>query len=338
LTHWREDVPLPVKVMAFGAAPFAVRLAGYSGSISVWSWVFPENREEGFSDYAVAVKAVDFFSTLIGPYPFEKLANVQSKTIFGGLENATCIFYSENSVTGLGRAESLIAHETAHQWFGNSVTESDWPHIWLSEGFATYLTAVYNEKNYGRDRLETEMKQARERVLRYYDRNPSPVIDTAARNPMSLLNANSYQKGAWVLHMLRREAGEEAFWSGLRTFYERYKYRNAETADFIKVMEEVTGKDFKLFFHQWLKVPGQPEITIAKQKGNNRGEILVTIEQKQKNLFVFPIDLLIVDGNSRKTETVFVDTRKKTFTVKAGTDCEIIPDPGTLLLFRILEN
>ena len=158
LTHWKEDVPLPLKVMTFGAASFAVQLAGNVKGIPVWTWVYPENRKEGFYDYSVAVKPLAFYSDLIGPYSFEKLANVQSKTIFGGLENAGCIFYSENSVTGKGMAENLMAHEIAHQWFGNSVTEADWHHIWLSEGFATYLTAVYMEKTYGNEKLKEIMK------------------------------------------------------------------------------------------------------------------------------------------------------------------------------------
>lgn len=337
LTHWHEEVPLPVKVMAFGAAPFATRLAGFAGNIPVWSWVFPENRNEGFNDYSVAVKAVEFYQKLIGPYPYEKLANVQSKTIFGGLENASCIFYSENSVTGKGRAEGLIAHETAHQWFGNSVTEKEWSHIWLSEGFATYLTAVYMEMNYGRERLETEMRQARERVLRYYDKNPAPVIDTSVTNLMSLLNANSYQKGSWVLHMLRREVGEENFWKGMRLYFERFRDSIAETNDFMNVMQEVSGRNLKQFFHQWLEVPGQPEIKISKQS-SSRGVTDILIEQKQAYPFSFSIDLLIKTGGQEKIETVRVSERKTVISIKAGDIAEIVPDPHTWLLFREARN
>ena len=149
LTHWRENVPLPVKVMTFGVARFAVKYEGEVDKTPVWSWVFPQNRIEGFKDYSVAMKPLEFYSRLIGDYPYEKLANVQSKTIYGGLENAGAIFYSENSVTGLGKAERLVAHEIAHQWFGDCVTEADWHHIWLSEGFATYLTSLYIESYQG---------------------------------------------------------------------------------------------------------------------------------------------------------------------------------------------
>jgi len=333
LTRWREEVPLPVKVMAFGAAPFATRLAGYAGDVAVWSWVYPENRNEGFSDYSVAVKAVEFYQKLIGPYPYEKLANVQSKTIFGGLENASCIFYSENSVTGKGRAEGLIAHETAHQWFGNSVTEKDWEHIWLSEGFATYLTSVYMEMNYGRDRLETDMRQARERVLRFYDRKQAPLIVPSVTNLMDLLNPNSYQKGAWILHMLRREVGENNFWKAMRLYYERFRDSIAETEDFMNVMQEVSGRDLQQFFHQWLEISGQPEIKISKQKGE-KGFTNIIIEQKQAIPFSFTLDLLVKTNGQEKTESVSITGRKTVISVKAEDISEIVPDPHTWLLFR----
>ncbi len=246
LHHWKEVVPLATKVMAFGAADFDIDLAGITDNIPVWTYVFRENRKEGFYDYEAGVKPVKFFSQLIGPYSYEKLANVQSKTIFGGLENAGCIFYAENSVTGKGKAEGLMAHEIAHQWFGNSVTENDWYHIWLSEGFATYLTSVYFEKNYGKERFAQEMKSDREQVIKYYLKSPRPLIDTTITNLMRILNANSYQKGAWVLHMLRHELGEETFWKGIRLYYERYRNSNALTDDFVKVMEEVSGKDLEV--------------------------------------------------------------------------------------------
>ncbi|HLZ15771.1 MAG TPA: M1 family aminopeptidase, partial [Cyclobacteriaceae bacterium] len=137
LTRWHEEVPIPVKVMVVGIARFAMEQVGKVDDIPVESWVYPQNKSEGFNDYAVAMRVLDFFHTHIGPYSYKKLANVQSKTRWGGLENANTIFYSERSVTGKGNAEPLIAHEVAHQWFGNSATEKDWHHVWLSEGFAT---------------------------------------------------------------------------------------------------------------------------------------------------------------------------------------------------------
>jgi len=301
--------------------------------IPVWIWVFSENRAECFSDYSVALRPLEFYTRLLGQYPYEKLANVQSKTIFGGLENAGCIFYSENSVTGKGKAENLIAHEIAHQWFGNSVTENDWHHVWLSEGFATYLTSVYREKIYGQEELNESMKRARDRVIAFYLRSPGPVIDTTVTDMMKLLNSNSYQKGAWVLHMLRWETGDEQFWKGLRTYYEKYRNMNAVTADFQKVMEEVSGKDLTGFFNQWLNISGQPDLKFATRKAGN-GKTEIIIEQTQKYVFTFDIDLQIRDSEGTRTIKIPVSEKVTRKTVKTEKFIEIIPDPDVKLLFR----
>jgi aminopeptidase N len=338
LTHWKEDVPLATKVMAIGVASFATQLAGLVDNIPVWTWVFAENREEGFYDYSVGTKPLALYSSLIGPYSYEKLANVQSRTIFGGLENAGCIFYAENSVTGKGRAESLMAHEIAHQWFGNSVTENDWHHIWLSEGFATYMTAVYLEKTYGRAQLDKTMKSARNRVTGFYLRSPQPVIDTTITNLMELLNPNSYQKGAWILHMLRRELGDENFWKGMQLYYERYRNKNALTIDFQNVMEEVSAKSLEIFFNQWLYVAGQPDLKFSSKPSRDKGHTDIFIEQKQKHLFNFNIELLIKNSAESIIVKVPVSERITKTTVDFEGVSDIIPDPNTNLLFRTVAD
>jgi aminopeptidase N len=338
LTHWKEDVPLATKVMAFGAASFATRLEGNINDIPVWSWVFSENRKEGFYDYSVALKPLAFYSQLIGHYPYEKLANVQSKTIFGGLENASCIFYSENSVTGQGKAEDLMAHEIAHQWFGNSVTENDWHHIWLSEGFATYLTAVYQEKTYGKEKLNETMKSARDRVIGFNLRLPKPVVDTTVTDLMKLLNANSYQKGAWVLHMLRRDLGDDLFWEGMRLYYEDYKNKNALTGDFQMVMEKASNVNLDKFFKQWLFVAGQPDLKIKTSTGERKGFTDLIIEQTQDYLFSFDIELQIKDLNGSYIIKIPVSDRITRKTLKTEKILEILPDPNINLLFRIVPD
>jgi len=336
LTHWREDVPLATKVMAIGIAPFASRFEGNINGTPVWSWVFTENRKEGFSDYAIAMKPLAYYSELIGQYPYEKLANVQSKTIFGGLENAGCIFYAESSVTGQGKAESLMAHEIAHQWFGNSVTENDWHHIWLSEGFATYLTAVYQEKAYGKQKLDEQMKLARDRVLRYSLRSASPVVDTTITDLMRLLSVNSYQKGAWVLHMLRRELGDEVFWKGMRLFYSKYRDSNALTIDFEKTMESVSNRNLESFFSEWIFTAGEPDLKISYNPSSSPGYTDIIIEQTQDHLFNFKIDVQLKDSNGTQKMTIPVTDRITKKSIKTEKILELIPDPETNLLFRAI--
>jgi len=158
LTHWKEDVPLPTKVMVIGVADFAVNYVGDVNCIPVYSWVYPENKKEGFYDYAPAKEILAYHINYIGPYAYKKLANIQSKTVYGGMENASAIFYSEQTVTGTRQEEELISHEIVHQWFGNMATEKSFSHLWLSEGFATYLTHVFMESKYGKDSLNIEMQ------------------------------------------------------------------------------------------------------------------------------------------------------------------------------------
>ena len=164
LTHWKEDVPIATKVMVIGAADFAVNLvAVVDNCIPVYSWVYPENKSKGFYDFALTADMLSYFIKNVGPYGYKKLANVQSKTTFGGLENANTIFYNENYVTGTREHEQTFAHEVAHQWFGNMATEKSFAHLWLSEGFATYMAILYFEHKYGADTARSMLTEDRER-------------------------------------------------------------------------------------------------------------------------------------------------------------------------------
>ena len=153
------------------------------------------------------------------------------------------------------------------------------------------------------------MAGTRELVLKSYAKKPGPVIDTTITNLMDLLSVNSYQKGAWVLHMLRNEIGNESFLKGLRLFYDRYRNSNALTDDFKHVMEEVSGKELTVFFRQWLWVPGQPELKISTKRSDRSGTTEIKIEQKQKYLFDFSLDLLLSSANGEHREKVHVTER-----------------------------
>jgi aminopeptidase N len=335
LTHWKEDVPLPTKVMVIGAADFAVNNVGDVNCIPVSSWVFPENKKEGFYDYAQAREILSYYINYIGPYPYEKLANVQSKTIFGGMENASAIFYYENSVNGKRQEETLLAHEIVHQWFGDMATEKNFAHLWLSEGFATYLTHVFVESKYGTDSLNKRMKSEREEVIGFVKNTRRPVVDSTD-NYMQLLNTNSYQKGGWVLHMLRRELGDSVFKKSIRQYYAVYAGKNAETADLEKVFENVSGKDLSIFFKQWLFTGENPSLDITWKYDGAKKQVAITINQKQVKEFRFPIELAFTSPNGKVTiEKLIVDKKIKTFTVSLSEKpVSVIADPNTSLIFE----
>jgi aminopeptidase N len=342
LTHWKEERQLPTKVMVIGVAPFAVQRVGEVDNIPIWTWVFPENKDSGFIQYAVSKKILPFYINYIGPYPFRKLANVQSKTIFGGMENASNIFYYENSVRDSSGfpddyepLEPLFAHETAHQWFGDDVTETNWPHLWLSEGFATYMTHMYMEYTYGEDTLRKRLEIDRAKVIAFSKKHSMPVVDTTHRiSPMRLLNANSYQKGGWVLHMLRRKLGDDVFRKGIRLYYTTYKGRNASTTDFMYVMEKVSGEDLSVFFKQWLFTPGQPDLDVRWRFDPVKNKIDMSITQNQNYIFIFPLQIgIIIHGQpSLKTIQVSQKNTKISFDVPGFPD-NVTLDPDVNLLF-----
>jgi aminopeptidase N len=334
-TYWKENVPLPTKVMVIGVTNFAVSHFADVNRIPVSSWVYPENKDSGFKHYAIAKNILEWYIKKIGAYPYEKLANVQSKTIFGGMENASCIFYFENSVNDPG-IESLFAHEIAHQWFGDNVTEKDWPHLWLSEGFATYMTDLYLENKYGKDSLKNLLKQQRQKVLRFYKDHKTPVVDTSGTNDlMHLLNANSYQKGAWILHLLRRKVGDSLFWKAIRDYYKTFAGKNASTQDFEKIFEKVTHQNLATFFSQWLFNPGQPMLNIQWNYNKTKKSVSIKIEQTQPNFFEFPLQIAFVNGNEKVIKTIEVRnkiTEKEIPMPMVPT--ELITDPDVNLLFE----
>ncbi len=336
-TYWKEAVPLAPKVMVIGVADFAIDHPGDTLGVPVYNYVFPESRDSGFRSYANALKVLPFYIHHIGPYPFEKCGNVQSKTRFGGLENASAIFYYENSVSSPG-IETLMAHEIAHQWFGDAVTETAWPHLWLSEGFATYLTLLYLEHTYGTDTLQKGLLKDRRKVIAFEKKRFTPVVDTTTRGDyMQLLNANSYEKGSWILHMLRRKLGDSLFWKGIAAYYATYRNKNAGSADFEKTMESTSGQNLQSFFRQWLFTPGHPGLAINWQYNSAAQQLSINIVQQQEQLFSFPLEYSI-DGVLHTVNISDKITRiQLPLQAKPRT---IVPDPGVNVLagFEIKEQ
>ncbi len=336
LTHWKEDVPLPTKVMVIGAADFAVNYAGDLNCIPVSTWVFPENRKEGFYDLALAKDILAYHINCIGPYPYKKLANVQSKTRFGGMENAGAIFYGETTITGYRQEEELISHEIVHQWFGNHATEKSFAHLWLSEGFATYLTHVFIESKYGTDSLNEEMQSDREIVIDFVKQSLRPVVDSTS-NYLSLLNANSYKKGSWVLHMLRREMGDSVFKKCIQQYYAAYGGKNADTKDLQKVFESVSGKNLENFFQQWLFNTVNPSLKLNWKYIPKEKKIQATLIQTQNgSAFNFPLEVAIIFADGKKIiKRLVVDNQsKKIDWPVSGKPASIRLDPNVSLLFE----
>ena len=339
-TVWRESVPIAPWLYALGVARFAVQHVGDYNGVPIETWVFTQQRDAGFHDFAVPTKdALAFYSEWIGPYSYEKLANVQSNSVSGGMEAASAIFYSAGSVAGTRpvRWRNVVIHEIAHQWFGNAVTESDWNDVWLSEGFATYFTLLFIEHAYGRDEFVAGLRDSRRTVIDFDTKRPDyRVIHANLTDMAEVTTGMTYQKGSWVLHMLRQEIGDDRFWSGIREYYALYRDRNATTADFRTVMERASGRDLEAFFQQWLNRGGIPRLEGTWQWDAAAKRVVVELRQTQAGeAFRVPIDLsLTVPGARPRVERVELVARDGRFTFAADSaPASVELDPNVRLLF-----
>jgi aminopeptidase N len=331
--HYQSKVVLPTKVMVVGIANLSEKQSATVDGIPVFSAVYPENEKAAFKDFEIAPSILKFFIDYIAPYEFEKLTNVQSTTRFGGMENAGCIFYDEHSIGGTRSPENLIAHEIVHQWFGNSASEKDWPHLWLSEGFATYLTNIYIQKTKGELAFDTQLIKDRNKVIAFAKEYKHPVVDESYTNLMDLLNANSYQKGAWVLHMLRTEIGDSLFQQSIRTYYKKYRLSNADSKDFQKVVESVSKIDLDWFFKQWLYQAEIPTLKISDEiEGKN---LKIDIIQKDY-VFRFPLVLEVKLQNGKTVfEKIQIIEKETLFTKKYESEIGSFRiDPNVDLLYQ----
>ena len=344
---WETQRPIPTYTMVLGAGEFSVSkhrpVINGRDTIPIQVWTYPE--DSAFADSAPfrrATEIVEVMQRLIGPFPYEKLAHVQSSTKFGGMENSSAIFYAEKPYVERRMGEGVVRHETAHQWFGDAVTERDWPDVWLSEGFATYFDGVIAAALDGDTALARHMRSSAEEYFasRVTDR---PIVDSAnAADPIKLLNANSYPKGAWVLHMLRGLMGDSAFFRGLRTYYTTYRDSTATSEDFEHVMENAARADFGWFFHQWLYQPGYPQLDVTWQYDAGARRVVVGITQRQKpewGLFRLPaltLEFRGADGATLRRDVAVASDRETVayFNVPFA-PAEVRVDPDGKLLLRI---
>ena len=290
LTRWRTFRPIPPYLMVIGVGPLitydlgltAPGLSEFPPGVRQTVYAFPESQSYLPGPFKRAGEIVQLFATLVAPFPYEKLAHVQSLTRYGGMENASAIFYADNYFRRRSTNPAVIAHETAHQWFGDAVTPKTFGHVWLSEGFATYFEELWEEKSEGEDAFRKGMNQLRDEIIDARETYASPVLDTLETNFMRLLNSNSYQKGAWVLHMLRSQLGDSVFFSGIRLYYARHRHANATTDDLCESMENAAHTSLRWFFDQWLRRPGIPELTVSWEYDQKNRRVTLQIEQSSR--------------------------------------------------------
>ena len=312
--HWRMDEPHPSYLVTIVAGEFAVLTdrVEVGGREIPLAYLVPKGKEEeGRRTFARTPDMIRFFSELTGvPYPWNKYAQVVvSDFIFGGMENTTATTMYEHILLD-ARAEldvtsdDLIAHELAHQWFGDFVTCRDWSEGWLNEGFATYMEHVWREKHLGRDEYHFGLKSDLASYLgEAAGRYRRPIVCQDYDAPLDLFDRHLYEKGGLVLHVLRTELGDALFWKGVSTYLARHQKGIVETRDLLRALEEVSGRSLGRRFEELVHKAGHPEIEI--ELGWEAGVLTCAAKQTQSSqdgvpaAFEIPL-VLEIDGARRE--------------------------------------
>ncbi len=341
LTHWKQSVPSSCWLFVIGVAEFAVQYLDPFLGKAIETWVYAKNREAGFYDFQEPTKKVlEFYSQYVGPFAYEKLANVQTPSVSGGMESSSAIFYGEDLVTGKRseRTRNVVIHEIAHQWFGNSVTETTWDDAWLSEGFATFFTLLFIENEYGKEEYTKGIAKAKKTVLDLLVKMPDfSIVSPRTAEKELVITGITYQKGAWVLHMLRDLIGKVNFKKGIQSYYAKFYTSSATTEDFRIEMEKASGMDLKIFFKQWLFQPVIPKIQANWTYDAKAKKLIISLDQIQKGdvIFDMPIEIAYYKKGSDAPTLLKMRLTKKqnsqTFKLKEAPE-RLEVDPRNVLL------
>ena len=321
--HYVENAPIPPYCMIIAVGQFKTIQPAERSLTPLLYYVPQSDAPSALKGFGPANPSVSFFSETIAPYPYEKLALIVGATQFGGMENSGAIVFSRTLFDPRPQARlsktygvpvgitSLIAHEIAHQWFGDSVTESTWADLWLSEGFATYFAGLFLQKHESEEAFQRYMSDAAAAAFAYEKQKRTPIVDRDTENLMELLNANNYQKGAWVLHMLRSSMGDEVFFRALRSYYQAHMNGTANSEDLRAALEKASGRNLRTFFTRWIYDTGHPQYELSWQWLRDRELRLVLRQTQPGNVFTDPVPVTISTASGAR-DLVFKPTGKAT--------------------------
>jgi aminopeptidase N len=321
--HYRLMQPHPSYLVTVVAGEFACT-ESMAGDVKLSYWV-PVGKEEDVSrTFEATPRMLAFFEELTGTrYPHKSYAQVVvSDFFFGGMENTTATTLYEHVLLDAKAAvdatsHDLIAHELAHQWFGNMVTCRDWSEAWLNEGFATYCEHLFREREKGTDEYAYGLARDLETYVAESAEYTRPVVCQEYEAPLELFDRHLYEKGSLILHAIRVELGDEVFFRGVRTYVSRHTGGLVETRDLMRIFEEVSGRSLSKHFHQWLYTAGHPQLAV--EMAWDRGVLTVNVKQEQSSPECFDVDLglhVAPSAGEAWRETLRVRTRQATFALR----------------------
>ncbi len=346
--HWKQELPHANYLITLIAGYFE-KLEDKHGDLPLRFYTPPSDAKQAALTFADTKPAMEFFEKEIGvPFPWAQYGQVVVRDFtWGGMENTSLTTLTEWTLhtpetENITTSEGLVAHELAHQWFGDLVTCKDWSHVWLNEGFATYYAAIEGGHRHGRDFFLYEMHNVAQGIIGDTSA-PKPIVFRGYKSSFEQFDNRAYGKGAWVLHMLRSELGEELFRRCVKTHLERHRFGNVVTEDFRAVIEELSGRSYDEFFDQWLYHAHFPELEVNYSWDEKTKLARVTVRQQHKTselvrVFRFPLLLRfkMKDGMSID-HRVEVKEKEEDFYVPLAGAPEIVRiDPEVALLAKIV--
>jgi aminopeptidase N len=323
--HWYMDKPHSSYLISIVVGEY-VKLQDYYLDIPLEYYVYKSNAKYAKLSFEKTPDIMRFFSEKIGyKYPYDKYAQtIVEDFIYGGMENITATTLTSSTIHDERAhldvsSDGLVAHEMAHQWWGDLLTCRSWEHAWLNEGFATYFTALYFEYAKGKDEFQFNVYNM-QRSARFADMtDKKPTVWNRYFDPTDVFGPHIYQRGGAILNMLRFVLGDELFWKAINYYAHKYAFQNVETNDFKIAIEEATGYNLKWFFDQWLYKAGYPIFEVKYSYDDSKKLLKLEVEQIQPSdsltpeVFKTPVDVEIETKSERKTFRIFIDKRKETF-------------------------
>ncbi len=338
--HWKMDQPFSSYLITLAVSEFNV-FRDEAAGVPVEYYVLKNVDEETARRFmGLTPRMIEFFNEVTGqPYPYPKYATVCLPGFNGGMENASATSMTDTAL--LDRLEArersrdgLVAHELAHQWFGDLMTCKDWSHLWLNEGFASYFDPLFFERDRGEDEFRLMMRSELENYLAADRGHRRPIVEPRYENATQLFDGVVYAKGARVLHALRGALGDEAWWRGIKRYVADNKFQNVDTEDLREAFEKETGEDLGWFFGQWVYKAGHPELKASWRYEPEDGTVRLKVEQVQKldaqtPLFRLPTTMAILDDDAEPRRVpIVIDGATHEFVVPVASEPKsVLLDP-----------
>jgi aminopeptidase N len=346
--HYYQSKPHVAYLLSVAAADFGEVTETVDG-VPVQYFAQKGREDEARRALGRTPDMLRFFGERTGvPYPYAKYAQVcVADFIFGGMENVsattltdTCLYDERAAPDVADNTDGLVAHELAHQWFGDLLTCRDWAHGWLNEGFATYFDELFTEHHRGVDAFRYEMRQNAQIYLgddvRRYRR---PIVNNVYNEPIDLFDRQFYEKGGWVLHMLRHTLGDDLFWKSIRHYVAKHQGGNVTTPDLQRAIEEATGRNLDQFFDEWVYGAGHPQFTLSFEWDEAAKQAKLNVKQTQSaeqdtaEVFHLPVDVDFTWEGGRQASRVQLSEREQAFYFPLPEKPKMVRfDPGGALL------